>query len=90
MMLAGYETSSSTIANACYLLSHPDNRAALIALRAEVDSLEEPAASEQILNLTLLDAAVKETLRLMPPAHVTAREAPKAMSVGGMCSSKEN
>ena len=83
MMLAGYETSSSTIANACYLLSHPDNKAALSALTSEVDSLDKHADPEQILSLTYLDAAVKETLRLMPPAHVTAREASRDMMVGG-------
>lgn len=83
MMLAGFETSSSTIANACYLLSHPDNKAALNALTSEVDNLGKHADPEQILSLPYLDAAVKETLRLMPPAHVTAREASRDMFVGG-------
>ena len=83
MMLAGFETSSSTVANACYLLSHPDNQAALSDLRKEVSSLDKHADPEQILSLTYLDAAVKETLRLMPPAHVTAREASRDMVVGG-------
>ena len=83
MMLAGFETSSSTIANACYLLSHPDNKAALTALTNEIDSLGEQAKPGQILSLPYLDAVVKETLRLLPPAHVTAREAPRDMQVGG-------
>ena len=83
MLLAGFETSSSTIANTCYLLSHPTNQAAQARLRSEIDASESDATSEQVLALPFLDAAIKEALRILPPAHVTAREAPKEMIVGG-------
>lgn len=83
MILAGFETSSSLIANACYLLSHPNNTAVQDAANAECDSLEKHASAEQILALPYLDAVIVEALRLMPPAHVTAREAQKDLTVGG-------
>ena len=83
MLLAGYETTSSTIGNACYLLSHPQNKAALDSLMAEVDSLDLSADIKEVLGLPYLEAVIKETLRVMPPAHVTAREASREMEIGG-------
>lgn len=84
MMLAGFETSSSMIANACYLLSQPHNKAVLDCLQSEIRVLDPSPTPEQILALPFLDAVLKETLRILPPAHVTAREAPKEMIVGGV------
>lgn len=88
MVLAGTETSSSTIANACHLLAHPHNRAAQAQLLAEIEAARTAeygvgVSPEAVLQLPYLDAVVKETLRVLPPAHVTAREAPRDMNVGG-------
>jgi cytochrome P450 len=86
MILAGTETSSSTIANACHLLAHPQNRSAQARLVTEVDSLGAAvggAKPEAVVQLPYLDAVIKETLRVLPPAHVTAREAPRPMDIGG-------
>ena len=83
MLLAGYETSSSTIANASYLLSHPHTVSTLECLKAEVNGLCPEPDPGDVIRLPYLDAVLKETLRILPPAHVTAREAPKTMTVGG-------
>lgn len=82
MMLAGYETSSSTIAFACHLLSQPSSRSAQHVLQQEIDRLS-PDDLDGILAAPFLDAVVKETLRVLPPAHLTVRVAPEAMVIGG-------
>lgn len=82
MVLAGYETSSSTLAFACYLLARPENRAMQLTLAKEVAT-----AKADIMTLPYLDAVVKETLRVLPPAHLTVRRAHRELDVGGTVSS---
>jgi cytochrome P450 len=81
-LLAGHETTSNTLAWALYLLAkHPD---VLREAQREVDLVlggREPA-SDDLEKLHLLDAILKETMRLYPPAYVLARRAVTDTSIG--------
>lgn len=77
LVAAGFDTTSAALAWALYgLLEHPE---ILAALREEVDT----ATRESWLGLPLLDAVVKETLRLYPPASAGLRETREAIAFGG-------
>ena len=83
MLLAGHETTALTLSYAVYLLSqNPD-----IAERArqEVDGKlgERPAAIGDLAQLKYVDAVVRESLRLYPPAFAIGREVVTPFTVGG-------
>lgn len=82
MLLAGYETTSSAIAFACHLLSRPSGYAAQKGLAVELLG-HGIVFTDDVLELPYLDAVVKEALRLLPPAHLTIREAAEDMRIGG-------
>lgn len=68
LMLAGHETTASTLSWAWYLLAtHPRVSAALYA---EVDARlgERPPACTDLTRLPFANAVIAETLRLYPPA----------------------
>ena len=77
-LLAGYDTTASTLAHAAYLLAkHPEEQA---RLQEEVDRAFEDAEGEfpdysTIQGLPYLDMVVHETLRLHGPVPVNTREA---------------
>ena len=77
-LLAGYDTTASTLAHAAYLLAkHPEEQA---RLQEEVDQAFEEASGEfpdysTIQGLPFLDMVVHETLRLHGPVPVNTREA---------------
>jgi cytochrome P450 len=73
LMLAGHETTATTLAWAFdLLLHHPD---ALRRVRSEAISGEEAFTT----------AVINETLRVRPPAPLTARVAAKPFPIGGYC-----
>jgi cytochrome P450 len=83
LLLAGHETTALTLTYAAFLLAR--NPAAAARLREEVDQKlagRSPAMSD-LPGLTFLDAVVKETLRLYPPAYVIGRQVVKPFEVGG-------
>jgi cytochrome P450 len=83
MLLAGHETTALTLTYACYLLArHP---AAAARLRQELDQRlgERLPGIEDLPELPYLDAVVKETLRLYPPAYLLGREVAKPFEIGG-------
>ncbi|KAI9360022.1 cytochrome P450 [Zopfochytrium polystomum] len=80
-LIAGHETTSVSLTWTLHLLSeHPQIQS---RLRAEIDSLlprNPPFSSseltfDQVHSLPLLDAVVKETLRLIPPVPLNGRQA---------------
>jgi cytochrome P450 len=65
LFLAGHETTANNLAWTLYLLSqHPEIEQ---ALRAEVKGADD------VMGLPLLEAVLKESLRLFPPAWLLAR-----------------
>uniref|UniRef100_A0AAY4DNX4 Thromboxane-A synthase n=1 Tax=Denticeps clupeoides TaxID=299321 RepID=A0AAY4DNX4_9TELE len=83
-LLAGYETSSNTMAFACYLLAtNPDCQR---KLQAEVDDFftkyDCPDYSN-VQELRYLDMVVSEALRLYPPGFRFAREVDQDCVVNG-------
>jgi cytochrome P450 len=83
MLLAGHETTALTLTYAVYSLSeHPEVAA---RVRAELDRElgGRPATSADLPRLKYLDAVMRETLRLYPPAYVVGREVAQPFSVGG-------
>lgn len=87
VLAAGHETSSLATTWACYLLAQHSN--VQMRLREEVrELLPSPSTSgevtaEMLESLPYLRAVVRETLRLIPPAPVTRREARVDTTVAG-------
>jgi cytochrome P450 len=81
LLLGGHDTSSTSIAYTIALLSEPENRPELERVRAEHDEIlgtdPSQAAAHLLSDPTLLGklplttAAVKESLRMFPPATTT-------------------
>lgn len=80
---AGHETSSNALAWTFFLLSqHPQ---VMEKLRLEIDRILGSAAPtvDQLKEMPYLDAIVKESLRLMPPAPLSARMVVEPVELGG-------
>ncbi|KXK15108.1 MAG: cytochrome P450 [Chloroflexi bacterium OLB14] len=81
--IAGHETSSNALSWIFFLLSqHPQ---VMKKLRLEIDRVigSAPPTIAQLKEMTYLDAIVKESLRLMPPAPLSARLVAKPVELGG-------
>lgn len=83
MMLAGHETTALALTFAVYLLS--SNPAVAARLQAEVDELlgDRAVTAQDLEHLPYLDAVVRETLRIYPPAYAFARELVSPIELGG-------
>lgn len=83
-LLAGYETSSNTLAFVCYLLAiHPDCQS---ELQREVDDFFTRHDSPDYTNvqeLKYLDMVISEALRLYPPGFRFARDVDQDCVVNG-------
>jgi cytochrome P450 len=75
-LVAGYETSSTSVAWLLWELSKPKNRHIQNKLRSEIQSIAvaEPTM-EELNSLSFLDAVIKENLRVNPAAEGTIRTA---------------
>jgi cytochrome P450 len=83
MLIAGHDTSTALLAWALFLLgSHPEIMA---QVKAEVDAVlgDEPPLPGHLPHMPLLDAVIKETLRLYPPIHVSNRRAAEETTIQG-------
>ena len=83
LLIAGHETTATTLAWALHhLVEHPAWRAKLVA---EVDEVTggAPLQPEQVEKLVLVDAALKETLRLTPIIPIVARRLTRPTAIGG-------
>jgi cytochrome P450 len=82
MFVAGHETTANALAFALMLLGdHPDIDARAHAEIQTVLNGKTPTA-EDVRNLPFLEAIVKETLRLYPPAHIFGRESVRELTLG--------
>lgn len=83
-LLAGYETTSSTLAFAAYLLAiHQDCQE---KLQREVDEFyarHDAPDYNNVQELQYLDMVISETLRMYPPGFRFARDATKDWNVNG-------
>ncbi|XP_062860332.1 thromboxane-A synthase [Trichomycterus rosablanca] len=83
-LLAGYETSSNTLAFVCYLLAlHPECQKNLQTELDDFYSRYESADYTNIQELKYLDMVLCEALRLYPPAFRFAREVARDCVVNG-------
>jgi cytochrome P450 len=82
-LLAGHETTSTALTFTMYLLGrHPDVQAAVRGEIAEVLAGRVPGA-EDVTRLRLTEMAVKEALRLYPPAYAVGRLAEHDVTIAG-------
>ncbi|KAK9803864.1 hypothetical protein WJX73_010382 [Symbiochloris irregularis] len=87
-ILAGYETTANALSFCVYCLSaHPGKLAPLLK---EVDAFGDrlPQYEDLDLHFPYLDAALKESMRLYPPATFAVREANQDQVIGGYCFGK--
>jgi cytochrome P450 len=83
LFLAGHETTSHALTWTLYLLSqNPSVREAVIAEARGVLGTRA-ATIEDLPKLPLAEAAIKEALRLYPPAYLLARRASEEAEIGG-------
>ena len=81
LLVAGHETTATGLTWAMrWLLA---DRAILRDLRDEIHALGPTPAPEKLAQLPLLDATVRETLRLVPIIPIVGRVLAKARNVGG-------
>ncbi|HZN13106.1 MAG TPA: cytochrome P450 [Acidimicrobiales bacterium] len=84
MMFAGHHTTSGTAAwTLIELLRHPDQLAAVVA---ELDGLfadNSDVSYQALREMPLLEAAIKEALRLHPPLILVLRVAKRDLEVNG-------
>lgn len=85
-LIAGYETTASSLAFACHVLAtNPDVQKKLIQ---EIDSKcpsEDDLNYETIINLPYLDMVISETLRLYPPAFFITRQTKCDINLHNIC-----
>jgi cytochrome P450 len=82
LFAAGHETTSSALSWTLYLLSqHPNVLSDLLAEIKNVN-VDDPD-SELLANLPVLEAVIKESLRILPPAPINARVASMDTDIGG-------
>lgn len=84
-LLAGYETTAITIANACCLMAiHPEEQEKLFEEINEVCSGPEDVTYEQVQKLKRMEAFLLETLRMFPPViSLVSRVGNADVQVGG-------
>jgi cytochrome P450 len=83
LLLAGHETTGTALAWTLELLSlHPDVRE---QVEREVDGVlaSEALGAESLSRLSLTQQAIKEAMRLRPPAYEISRRATRDVSLGG-------
>lgn len=80
-MLAGYETTSNTLSNSCYVLATiPEEQIKLFNEISLVFSKESEINSDNVQELKYLDMFIKEVLRIYPIA-ILVRRCTKATTV---------
>ncbi|HEX7665280.1 MAG TPA: cytochrome P450 [Polyangiaceae bacterium] len=82
MFVAGHETTANALGFTLMLLGdHPEVDARAYEEVARVLG-EKDAKAEHVPQLTYLDAVMKESMRLYPPAHIIGRESTRTVKIG--------
>lgn len=84
MLLAGHETSATTLAWCVhFLLENPEAMASAVN---EIDTIAgvEPLSVEHMAKLEFIDAVIKESLRLVPIIPVVARILKRPLALGSI------
>ncbi|KMO22688.1 cytochrome P450 [Methylobacterium indicum] len=84
LIVAGHETTASTLFWACTLLARAPAVQDALAAEARGLDLTEAGAAEALPHLRLARAVAQEALRLYPPVYVIARRAAQASTVEGV------
>jgi cytochrome P450 len=88
LFLAGHETTALALTHALYLLGrHPEAEARALGELEAVLGGRLPTDAD-LPRLGYLDRVVKESMRLLPPAWVTGREAKEDVEVNGLSIAK--
>jgi cytochrome P450 len=82
-LIAGHETTYSTLTWALYLLAHAPEWQQRIAEEVEQVTKGRPLAADHVAHLTLCDQVLKEALRLYPPAPLLSRVAKEGVRLAG-------
>lgn len=83
LFTAGHETTALSLSFTWHLLSqHPKVKEKLISEIKDHFNKDRPQF-EEIGQLTYLDAVIKESMRLYPPAWIMGREASEDVQIGG-------
>ena len=80
-IVAGHETTATSLAWAMYLLHR--NPPVLARLREALGALGEAASPDAVARLPLLDAVCQETLRLYPPVPMVTRKLTRDFDLAG-------
>ncbi|AWN49578.1 cytochrome P450 [Methylobacterium terrae] len=83
LIVAGHETTASTLFWACTLLAREPGLQDALGREAAGLDLTEAGAAAALPHLALAKAVAQETLRLYPPVYVIARRAARASTVEG-------
>jgi cytochrome P450 len=84
LLIAGHETTATTLAwTLHYLVQHPAHLARVVAEVRDVVA-DGPVRPDHGDRLVWLDAAIKETLRLMPIIPLVGRVLARPMRIGGI------
>lgn len=82
LMLAGHETTANTLSWCIHLLSqHPRIQERVIK---EVETLKRSVAMEDLKQLPLTLAVIRESLRMYPPAYLISRKAIEEVVLDGV------
>ncbi len=80
LFLAGHETTANALSWTLYLLAKNPNARAKV--EAEIDGLGHAPTYDELKKLPYTLAALKEAMRLYPPAYVIARRVIEPVTVG--------
>ncbi|KAK3707000.1 hypothetical protein QZH41_014081 [Actinostola sp. cb2023] len=85
-LLAGYDTTSNTLALTCHhLATSPDIQE---KLQREIDDIwsdeDEPPSYDMVQSMTYLDMVISEILRLYPPGFILSRVSTNACTIKGL------
>ncbi|MFI6422837.1 cytochrome P450 [Streptomyces sp. NPDC050842] len=84
LLLAGHETTASTLGWTCYLIDrHPEVREKLRKEALEVLGEDRLPQYEDLRRLTYTAMVVEEVMRLYPPVWILPRQAQAADEIGG-------
>jgi len=83
MLLAGHETTAIALSFAIYMLSEHPAAAARVREELAAKVGDRPVKLSDLAALPLLDAVVRETMRLYPPAWIIGRSVVQPFDLGG-------